>query len=141
MRFEHLTFKGLSALGDKKMVEGIPHIDHPKQLCEACLLGKHLRKSFPKKSILRITKPLQLVYINVCGPINPSSLGKSSCFILFIDDYSKKTWVYFLKYKSEAFDAFRKFKTLVEKKNSLEIKALRTDRGGKFTSNEFNNFW
>ncbi|KZV28520.1 hypothetical protein F511_15600 [Dorcoceras hygrometricum] len=140
MRFGHLNFGGLKALGDHKMVKGIPKIDHPDQLCEACLFSKHPRKSFPKQSLSRAIKPLQLVHADVCGPIKPQSFGKSCYFVLFIDDFSRKTWVYFLKYKSEAFDAFKKFKTLVEKESGYEIKALRTDRGGEFTSNEFNSF-
>ncbi|KZV44615.1 hypothetical protein F511_33023 [Dorcoceras hygrometricum] len=46
MRFGHLNFGGLKALEDHKMVKGIPKIDHPDQLCEACLLGKHPRRAF-----------------------------------------------------------------------------------------------
>ncbi|KAL1352527.1 hypothetical protein AAHE18_06G173600 [Arachis hypogaea] len=111
-----------------------------KMLCEACLLGKHSRKSFPKQSKSRATKPLQLIHTDVCGPIKPLSLGKSVYFLLFIDDYSRKIWVYFLKQKSEAFEAFKKFKALIEKEGGYEIKALRTDRGGEFTSNEFKMF-
>ena len=137
MRFGHLNFDSLKDLGRKKMVKGIPAIDHPAQLCEACLLGKHSRKSFPKHSISRATKPLQLIHADVCGPISPPSLGKSSYFLLFIDDYTRKAWVYFLKNKSEAFDCFKRFKAVIEKESGYEIKSLRTDRGGEFTSNEF----
>lgn len=140
MRFGHLNFEGLKMLGEKNMVKGVPNMDHPSQLCEACLLGKHARKSFPKASLSRATKPLQLVHADVCGPIKPQSFGKSSYFLLFIDDYSRKTWVYFLKNKSEAFETFQKFKSLVEKESGYQIKALRTDRGGEFTSNEFQTF-
>ena len=50
-------------------------------------------------------------------------------------------WVYFLKEKSEAFGMFKKFKALVEKESGNEIKAMRSDGGGEFTSNEFNKFW
>ncbi|KAL0409127.1 UNVERIFIED_CONTAM: Retrovirus-related Pol polyprotein from transposon TNT 1-94 [Sesamum radiatum] len=140
MRFGHLNFEGLKMLGEKNMVRGVPKINHPNQLCEACLLGKHARKSFPKESLSRATKPLQLVHADVCGPFNPQSFGKSSYFILFIDDFTRKTWVYFLKHKSEAFEIFKRFKTRVEKESGFEIKALRTDRGGEFTSNEFKAF-
>ncbi|KAL4339806.1 hypothetical protein GQ457_08G010530 [Hibiscus cannabinus] len=56
------------------------------------------------------------------------------------NEISRKTWVYFLKQKSEAFGAFKNFKALVEKESSYEIKSLRSDRGGEFTSNEFNDF-
>ncbi|KAL4297638.1 hypothetical protein GQ457_12G007010 [Hibiscus cannabinus] len=140
MRFGHLNFGALKMLGEKKMVNGIPTISHPNQLCEACLLGKHARSSFPKEATSRATEPLQLVHTDVCGPIKPLSFGKSRYFLLFIDDYSRKTWVYFLKQKSEAFGAFKNFKALVEKESGFEIKSLRSDRGGEFTSNEFNDF-
>ena len=75
--------------------------------------------------------------MQICGPISPLSLGKSSYFLLFIDDYTRKAWVYFLKNKSEAFDCFKRFKAVIEKESGYEIKSLRTDRGGEFTSNEF----
>ncbi|KAL4280657.1 hypothetical protein GQ457_03G000810 [Hibiscus cannabinus] len=140
MRFGHLNFGALKMLGEKKMVNGIPTISHPNQLCEACLLGKHARSSFSKEATSRATEPLQLVHTDVCGPIKPPSFGKSRYFLLFIDDYSRKTWVYFLKQKSEAFGAFKNFKALVEKESGFEIKSLRSDRGGEFTSNEFNDF-
>ncbi|KAL4301681.1 hypothetical protein GQ457_10G015230 [Hibiscus cannabinus] len=140
MRFGHLNFGALKMLREKKMVNGILTISHPNQLFEACLLGKHARSSFPKEATSRATEPLQLVHTDVCGPINPPSFGKNIYFLLFIDDYNRKTWVYFLKQKSEAFGAFKNFKALVEKESGFEIKSLRSDRGGEFTSNEFNDF-
>ena len=123
-----------------KMVRGLPSIEHPNQLCEGCLFGKQSRKSFPKEASTRTNKPLQLVHADVCGSIKPSSLGKNNYFLLFIDDFSRKTWIYFLKQKSEVFGAFKKFKAFVEKQSDQEIKALRSDRGGEFTSNEFKEF-
>ena len=140
MRFEHLNFEVLKSMGDKNMVDGIPSINHPKQLCETCLLGKHARRSFPKETTSRTSKPLQLVHTDVCGPIDPPSFGKRKYFLLFIDDFSRKTWVYFLKKKSEVFVAFKNSKELVEKESCYEIKSLSSDRGGEFTSKEFNDF-
>ncbi|XP_070040142.1 uncharacterized protein [Nicotiana tomentosiformis] len=58
MRFEHLNFEELKSMGEKNVVHGIPSISHPNQLCEACLLGKHARRSFPKEAMSRSTKPL-----------------------------------------------------------------------------------
>ena len=81
-------------LAKTMMVRGLPSTEHPNQLCEACLLGKQSRKSFPKEASTRATKSLQLVHTDVCGPIKPSSLGKSNYFLLFIDDLGRKTWVY-----------------------------------------------
>ena len=80
------------------------------------------------------------MYADIYGPINPPSFGKKKYFLLFIDDYSSKTWVYFLKEKSEAFELFKNFKILVEKESEYSLKALRTDRGGEFTSKLFDDF-
>lgn len=140
LRFGHLNFDGLERLAKKEMVRGLPSINHPDQLCEGCLIGKQFRKSFPKESTTRATKPLELIHTDVCGPIKPNSFGKNKYFLLFIDDYSRKTWVYFLKEKSEVFENFKKFKALVEKESGLSIKAMRSDRGGEFTSNKFNKY-
>jgi hypothetical protein len=60
--------------------------------------------------------------------------------MLLIDDYTRMTWVSFLKNKSEAFEKFKAFKALVENETDLKIKCLRSDNGGEFTSNEFEEF-
>jgi hypothetical protein len=52
--------------------------------------------------------------------------------MLFIDDYSRMTWVAFLKLKSEAFEKFKAFKSLVENENDFKIKRFRSDIGGDF---------
>lgn len=67
----------------------MPMINHPNQLYQACLFGKHLR-SFPKEVTIGATKPFQLVHADACGPINPPSFGKNNYFLLFIDDFSRK---------------------------------------------------
>ncbi|KAE8709398.1 Agamous-like MADS-box protein AGL6 [Hibiscus syriacus] len=140
LRFGHLNFGGLELLSKKEMVKGLPCINHPDQLCEGCLVGKQFRKSFPKESETRAKKPLELIHTDVCGPIKPSSLGNNNYFLLFIDDFSRKTWVYFLKQKSEVFEVFKKFKAAVERESGRKIKAMRSDRGGEFTSREFQEF-
>jgi len=95
------------------------------------------RTSFPKESNSRAKKPLEITHVVVYGPIKPSSLGKNNHFLLFMDDFSRKTWVYFLNKKSEVFSDFKKFKVAMEKDSGRKIKTMRTDRGGEFTSKEF----
>ena len=56
----------------------------------------------------------------------------------FFDDYSYKTWIYFLKKKDEVFERFKEFKDLVENLSKKRIKILRSYNGGEFTSGEFN---
>ena len=62
-------------------------------------------------------------------------------FMLSIDDYTRMTWVTFLKEKSEAFMKFKAFKALVENQSNRKIKYLRSDNGGEFTSNDLNEFY
>jgi hypothetical protein len=140
LRLGHLNFGGLKELSIKKMVNGLPSINQPDQLCEGCLVGKQHRESFPKESMSRAKQPLELIHSDICGPIEPASLGENRYFLLFIDDYSRKTWVYFLKQKSEALSTFKRFKVLVEKQSEFKIKSMRSDRGGEFTSKEFKKF-
>lgn len=80
------------------------------------------------------------MHADICGPINPISNSKKRYLISFIDDYSRKTWVYYLVEKSEAFNIFKSFKARVEKETNLSIRNLRTDRGGEFISLEFTAF-
>lgn len=140
LRLGHLNFGGLKLLSTKNMVKGLPHIDHPDEVCEGCILGKHHRPSFSKEIRWRASRLLEIVHTDVCGPLNPVSTGGNQYFLTFIDDYSRKTWVYFLKRKSEVFEIFKEFKTLVERQSGCYIKVLRSDQGGEFTSDLFENF-
>ena len=68
-----------------------------------------------------------------------SYIGGCNYFLTFIDEYSRKTWVYFLKHKFDAFN-YQQFKALVENQSGHRIKILRTYKGGEYVSNEFLNF-
>ena len=62
-------------------------------------------------------------------------------YVSFIDDYSRKTWIYFLKSKNEVFSKFKEFKALVENLSEKKIKIFRSDNGGEFTSGELKAFY
>lgn len=137
LRFGHLHHGGLKELAKKNMVHGLPDMDYKGKFCEECVLGKHTRTSFQNKAEYQAKQPLELIHTDICGPITPGSFSGKRYFISFIDDFSRKTWVYFLKEKSEAFEAFKKFKVMVEKTIGRHIKAVRSDRGGEYTSAAF----
>ena len=69
--------------------------------------------SFPFGS-KRAKQILELVHSDLFGPMKVPSLGKSVYYVSFIDDFSRNTWIYFLKKKSKVFDKFKEFKALVE---------------------------
>jgi transposase InsO family protein len=87
----------------------------------------------------RAHRRLQLVHSDVCGPLE-TSFGGCKYFLLYVDDFSRITWVYFLKQKSEVFEKFKIFRQLVENEVKEKIGTLKTDNGGEFTSNEFNTY-
>ena len=70
-----------------------------------------------------------------------TSLSGYVYYASFIDDYSRKTWIYFLKKKDEVFERFKEFKALVENLSKNKIKILRSDNGAESTSNEFNDYY
>jgi len=139
-RYGHLSFGGLKTLQQKQMVHGLPQLQYSNLLCEDCILGKQHRSSFPRASMWRASHPLQLIHSDICGPINPISNSHKRYVLTFIDDFSRKLWVFFLSEKSNAFKMFQHFKVKVEKETGTSIKGLRTDRGGEFTSTEFIEF-
>ena len=122
------------------MERRLPLIEKPDNRCEGCILGKQDRESFPSRKRIRAKTPLEIVHSDLCGPMQTPSLVGSHYILTFIDDFTRKTWVYFLKNKSEVFERFFNFKALVENQSGLYIKVLRTDREGEYISKEFLRF-
>ena len=80
------------------------------------------------------------MHIDLCGSIGVESCIGEKCFILFVNDYSRMMIVLYLREKLEAFEKFKWYFARVEKETGKRLKCLRSDRGGEFISNEFNNF-
>ncbi|GJT46104.1 gag-pol polyprotein [Tanacetum coccineum] len=106
--------------------------------CEYCVISKQHRLKF-KTSNSRSVYVLELVHSDVWqAPIQ--SLGGEKCFVSFIDDYSRRCWVYPIKKKSDVFKVFKVYKARVELDSGKKIKCLRTNNGGEYTSDEFDTF-
>lgn len=102
--------------------------------CVPCLKGKQTRKSFKKtKKVNTANDILELVHSDVCGPMQTSSWG-GAYFLIFIDNKSRKTFVYFLKGKDEVFTKFQEFKELAENQTGRRLKILRTDNGKEYVN-------
>lgn len=105
-------------------------------VCEDCQYGKSHRLPFGK-SQSRFKHLLELVHGDLMGPTRIASFSVFNCMLILVDDYSKYTWVYFLKNKDEVFSRFREFKATMEGEFKNKIKRFRSDNGGEFMSNEF----
>jgi len=88
LHYGHLNINGLKLLTRKNMVAGLPEMGH-LDLYEGCIFGKQSRKSFPIGKSWRVSRCLELVHADLCGPMNTELLGGSRYFLLFIDDYSR----------------------------------------------------
>jgi transposase InsO family protein len=122
------------------MVCGMPSISLSKnEICKGCMLGKNIKKAFPS-SDNRAHGILDLIHADVCGPMPSPSLSGYLYYAIFIDDYSRKCWIYFLKVKSDTFDKFKEYKAFIEKKTWKHIRTLRIDNGEEFESLQFEDF-
>jgi hypothetical protein len=137
-RLGHMSEKGLKvmhSLGKLPKLKSV-NID----FCENCIFGKQKRVSFKTGGRTLRNEKLELVHTDVWGPAAVSSIGGKSYFVTFIDDHSRKVWVYFLKQKSEVYEVFKKWKAMVENETGLKIKKLRSDNGGEYEDTGFKRF-
>ena len=105
-RFGHMSEKWMKMLLSKGKLPKLKSIDF--NMCESCILGKQKNVSFLKTGRTPKAEKLELVHIDLWGPSPVASLGGSRYYITFIDDSSRKVWVYFIKNKSDVFETFKK---------------------------------
>ena len=106
-RFGPFNFYGLKLLCQRNMIRDLPNIKEQDEVCDGCKLGKQQRQPFTSGKAWRAKKMLDLVHTDVCGPMRTPSNEQNRYFILFIDDYTRMTWVYFREI-SEVSENFQK---------------------------------
>ena len=121
-RLSHINYKELPYV--RKVVTGLPYlkIDH-EGTCKVCARGKNIKNPFPK-SETKTKGMLELICFDVCGPIPSTSLSGYEYYVTFIDDYSRNTWIYFLKTKNEVFEKFKEFKALIKHHSDRRVKTF-----------------
>jgi hypothetical protein len=127
-RLAHIKYKSLPYIS--KVVTCFPEfkVDH-EGVCKGCAQGKNIKNHF-SKSDSKVEGISELIHSDVCSPMPSTSLSGYVYYVSFIDDYSRKTWVYFLKSKFEVLGKFNKFKALIENLSERKIKILKSDNGG-----------
>eukprot|EP00253_Pinus_taeda_P022537 PITA_22537 len=121
----------------REITTGVPdfNTDH-FDTCKGCAMGKFSKSPFPNNDN-RATGILDLIHSGVSGRMSHVSLSGYEYYVVFIDDHSRRTWIYFLKTKSEVFKRFQEFRALVETQTGQKTKSLRSDNGGEYTLGEF----
>ena len=119
---------------------GTKHMDSSASIsCSVCKLAKSKTLPFPSGAH-RASTCFEMIHSDVWGISPVVSHAHYKYFVTFIDDYSRFTWIYFLKYKSEVFSMFKKFLMYVENQFQTSIRILRSDSGGEYMSHEFHEF-
>ena len=136
----HLHHLALRILRD--MTTGFPDFStEQSSVCRGCALGKYTKTIFPS-SDSKSEGVLELIHLDLCGPISFSSLTGFEYYITFIDDFFRKTWIYFLRSKKseEVLLWFQEIKAVVEHQKGKKIKVLRLNNGGEYTFHAFDEF-
>lgn len=139
-RLGHCHIQRMIGMKRKEMIRDLPILAEKLPNCNACQFGKQTRLPF-LKSTWRASQKLQLIHTDLCGPQRTLSLQGSLYFILFIDDFTRMCWIFFLKCKSEVAEVFWKYKTMVENKSGYRIQVVRLDNGTEYTSSRFKSLY
>jgi transposase InsO family protein len=139
-RLGHVNYATMKKMRDGA-VDGVDFYDDETSVknCETCMKGK-MAKSMFKASESKTNEVLDLIHSDLMGQMETASFGRAKYVLTFIDDFSRKTFVYFLRTKDETFELFQQFKGLVEKQTGKQIKRIRTDNGGEYISDGFEKF-
>ncbi|KAJ9542306.1 hypothetical protein OSB04_028812 [Centaurea solstitialis] len=141
-RLSHLNFKTLNQLCINNLVIGLPDFRYTKvSLCSACEKGKQTRASFKSKQISSISSPLQLLHMDLFGPVNVQSIAGKKYTLVIVDEYSRYTWVFFLRSKSDAPEEIILFARKMERLNNLTVRSIRSDHGTEFKNSTLETFF
>ena len=137
MRLGHAGEKSLQTLAMQGLLKGAKTCK--LDFCEQCVLGKQKRVKFGT-AIHNTEGILDYIHTDIWGPAKTTSLGGKHYFVTFVDDFSRRVWVYTLKSKDEVFETFLVWKKMVENQTGRKIKVLRFDNGTEYINDQFSYF-
>ena len=141
-RLGHVSLRKISQLNKLNLVRGLPNLKYNSEaLCEACQKGKFSKPSFKSKNVVSSSKPLELLHIDLFGPVKTASIRGKKYGLVIVDDYSRWTWVKFLKHKNESHSVFFDFCIQVQNGKDFRIIKVRSDHGGEFENHYFEKFF
>nr|GEY60909.1 retrovirus-related Pol polyprotein from transposon TNT 1-94 [Tanacetum cinerariifolium] len=138
-RLAHLNFEYINSLLKKDIVIGLPNLKYVKyQLCSSCELSKAKRMSFKSKAVSSLKGWLNLLHMDLCGPMRVASINGKKYILVIVDDYSRYTWTLFLHSKDEAPEVLKDFLTMILRNLQALVFVVRTDRGTEFLNKTLN---
>ncbi|GKA70684.1 retrovirus-related pol polyprotein from transposon TNT 1-94 [Tanacetum coccineum] len=114
-RLSHLNFDTINLLSKKDIVNGLPKLKYVKdQLCLSCELSKENRSTFKTKNVPSLKGWLNLLHMDLCGPIRIESINGKKYILVIIDDYSRYTWTIFQRTKDETPEVLKDFLKIIQ---------------------------
>ncbi|GJY60328.1 retrovirus-related pol polyprotein from transposon TNT 1-94 [Tanacetum coccineum] len=141
-RLSHINFDYINLLSKKDVVIGLPKLKYVKdQLCSSCEVSKAKRSSFKSKTVPSSKGRLNLLHIDLCGPMWVASINKKRYILVIIDDYSRYTWTLFLRSKDETLEVLKDFLTMIQRNLQAPVIYVHTARGTEFLNKSLNAFF
>ncbi|GJT95659.1 integrase, catalytic region, zinc finger, CCHC-type containing protein [Tanacetum coccineum] len=134
-RLSHLNFGTLNKLAKDGLARGIPKLKFQKDhLCLVCTLGKSKKSSHQPKAEDTNQEKLYLLHMDLCGPMRVESINRKKYILVIVDDYSRFTWVKFLRSKDEALDSIIKCIKNIQVRLNVIVRNVRTEELGKLNA-------
>ncbi|GJS75146.1 retrovirus-related pol polyprotein from transposon TNT 1-94 [Tanacetum coccineum] len=141
-RLSHLNFDYINLLSKKDIVIGLPKLKYVKdQLCSSCEVSKAKWSSFKTKTVPSSKGRLNLLHIDLCGPMRVASINRKKYIMVIVDDYSRYTWTLFLCSKDETPEVLKDFLTMIQRNLQALVISVRTNRGTEFLNKTLNAFF
>ncbi|GJU87902.1 retrovirus-related pol polyprotein from transposon TNT 1-94 [Tanacetum coccineum] len=114
-RLSHINFDYINLISKKDIVIGLPKLKYVKdQLCSSCKLSKAKRSSFMTKAVPSLKGQLNLLHMDLCGPLLVESINGKKYILVIVDDYSRYTWTLFLRSKDETPEVLKDFLRMIQ---------------------------
>ncbi|GJV83402.1 putative ribonuclease H-like domain-containing protein [Tanacetum coccineum] len=140
-RLSHVNFKNINKLVNGHLVRGLPsNVFVNDHTCVAYKKGKQHKASCKAKLERTIRKPLELLHMDLFGPVSVESINKKKYCLVVTDDFSRFSWVFFLATKDETNEILYKFITGLENQLNHKVKIIRSDHGTEFKNHAMNEF-
>ncbi|GJU07102.1 retrovirus-related pol polyprotein from transposon TNT 1-94 [Tanacetum coccineum] len=141
-RLSHLNFDYINLLSKKDIVIGLPKLKYVRDhLCSSCEVSKAKRSSFKSKTVPSSKGRLNLLHMDLCGPMRVASINGKKYILVIVDDYSRYTWTLFLRSKDETPEVLKEFLTMIQRNLQAPVISVRTDRGTEFLNKTLNAFF
>ncbi|GKA22662.1 putative ribonuclease H-like domain-containing protein, partial [Tanacetum coccineum] len=140
-RLGHVNFKNLNKLVKGNLVRGLPSkIFQNDHTCVACQKGKQHKASCKAKSVSSICQPLQLLHMDLFGPTSVRSINHKTYCLVITDDFSRFSWVFFLRTKDDTSGILKDFIRQIENQLNKKVKTIRCDNGTEFKNRDIIEF-